>query len=484
MFKTNHLPVNRTKSLCIQVVLIAAVFSFLSCTKVSSTEIGIDLIPAVDNINTFDTTLELTTANFAFTDSAFPRLSRTTTGGAPELLAGYIGNDPQFGKTTASLFFFLSPPQFPAPYEVKDSLYLDSVVLCLRWSGQTYGDTALPQKFDVFKLASQLRPDSSYRTDVDIPYKQFLGSRTFAPFTLRDSISLFRQKVARQLRIRLSEEFGREILAWDTSGGQPLGNDTSFRKALPGFALIPDVSVSANALMGYLISDTNSYLRLYYRYDTASKQDTTFKTYKYVVNGGFANRIIRDHAGSEFAQTTGPGTDSIVYVQNSPGTYSILRIPSLAGFKSAKGNVVVNRAELVMQQVPAAGQSDALFPPPPILYLDYFDSLAGIQRPFLADAFTGSTYNPTQFGGIQKKVKGPGGALVSEYRFVISRYVQGIVTRNEYNNPIYLYSPYYIRYVSPILFQGVNVLATGRVRLGGGSNRTQKMYLRIIYSKI
>jgi len=478
------LPVYWIKPFIVQVTLIAALFSVLSCTKVSSTEIGIDLIPAVDNISTFDTTLELTTENFAFTDSAFPRISRTTTGGAPELLAGYIGNDPQFGKTTAALYFFLAPPQFPAPYEVKDSLYLDSVVLCLRWSGQTYGDTALPQKFDVYKLSSQLRPDSAYRTDVDLPYKQLLGSRSFAPFSLKDSISVFRQKVARQLRIRLNDDFGREILAWDTSGGQPLGNDTSFRKALPGFAMLPDVTGSANALMGYLISDTNSYLRIYYRYDTASKRDTTFKTYRYVVNGGFANRIVRDHAGSEFAQTTLPGTDSIVYIQNSPGTYSKLRIPSLAGFKASKGNVVINRAELVMQQVPSAGQSDAIFPPPPLLYLDYYDSLAGIQKPFLADAFTGSSYNPTQFGGIQRKVTGPGGVQVSEYRFVISRYVQGIITRNEYNNPIYLYSPFYIRYTSPVLFQVVNSLATGRVKLGGGSSKRQKMYLRIIYSKI
>jgi hypothetical protein len=462
----------------------AALLLVIGCTKISSTEIGVGLIPAVDNINTFDTTLELTTENFAFTDSAFPRLSRTTTGGAPELLAGYIGNDPQFGRTTASMFFFLSPPQFPAPYEVKDSLYLDSVVLCLRWSGQTYGDTGQLQKFEVFKLASQLRPDSSYRTDVEIPYKQFLGSRSFVPFTLKDSISLFRQKVARQLRIRLSDDFGREILAWDTAGGQPLGNDTSFRKALPGFALIPDVAGSANALMGYLISDTNSYLRIYYRYDTASKRDTTFRTYKYVVNGGFANRIIRQYSGSEFSQTLGAGADSIVYIQNSPGTYSILRIPSLQGFKAKKGNVVINRAELVMQQVPSVGQSDEIFTPPPLLYLDYYDSLAGIQKPFLSDAFSGSSYSPIQFGGIQKKVTGPGGVPVSEYRFAISRYVQGIITKNNYNNPIYLYSPYYIRYSSPILFQGFNSLATGRVKLGGGSNKRQKMYLRIIYSKI
>lgn len=463
-----------------------AIVVVFSCTKISSTEIGSDLIPAVDNINTFDTTLELTTENVVLPDSVLPRLFFSTSTGVPEMFAGYVSNDPQFGTTQSSMYFYLAPPSFPAPYQVKDSLYLDSVVLCLRWSGVTFGDTNLLQKLNVYKLATKPNGDSAYRTDAELPYKEFLGSRSFQPSILDDSISLFRQTVARQLRIRLSDDLGREILAWDTAAGQPLNNDTTFRVALPGFAVVPDVAggATANALMGFLVSDTNSYLRLYYRYDTAAKQDTTYKTYRYVNGGGFANRIIRNYSGSEYAQAIAPGQDSIVYVQNYPGTHVQIRIPSLAGFKAAKGNVVINRAELVMQQVPANGQQNNVFPPPDLLYMDYFDSSAAAQKPFYTDAFNVNTYSPSQFGGIRKYVNGPGGVPVAEYRFGISRYVQGLVTNNNYNNPIYLYSPYYIRYAQPLVFQYLNRLVAGRVKLGGGNNKQQKMYLRIIYSKI
>jgi hypothetical protein len=458
----------------------------VSCTKISSTEIGEDLIPAVDNINTFDTVLEVTTENFLFTDSAFPRITRTTVGGAPELLAGYISNDPQFGTTNASMYFFLSPPAFPAPYKVMDSLYLDSIVLCVRWNGNIIGDTVQNQTFNVFRLREQLRPDSAYKTSDVFAVSELLGSRTFRPESLKDSLFVLEQKLNRQLRIRLSDDFGNEVLKWDTAAGKPLGSDSVFRRTLPGFALQPDLAGApgANALMGFLISDTNTYVRLYYRYDSLGVRDTTFSTFKYVINGGFANNITRNYNGSLAGQAARPGQDSIVYIQTSPGTYATVRIPGIEGFKAAKGNVIINRAELVMQQVPSTGQFNDIFPPPDLLYVDYFDSLAGLQRPFLDDGFSVGTYTPAFLGGIRKYVPGPGGTPVAEYRFTLSRYVQGMVTKNNYNNRIYLYSPYYIRYVNPIIFQTVNSMAKGRVKLGGGSNKQQKMYVRIIYSKL
>jgi len=292
--------------------------------------------------------------------------------------------------------------------------------------------------------------------------------------------------VGNQLRIRLNDDFGKKILSWDTAAGQPLHNDSLFRAALPGFALVPDKAgaSSANAIMGFLVSDTNTYLRVYYRYDTLAKQDTTFRSFKYVVNGGFANNITRDYTGSEFAQTVGAGPDSISYIQTAPGTYTTINLASLNGFKALKGNVVINRAELVMTQVPASGQQNENFAAPEVLYVDYFDSASKKQLPFAADGFVTGSYSPAQLGGIRKYVNGPGGIPVAEYRFKLSRYVQGIITNNNHNNLISLYSPFYIGYASPLIFQTVNRLAAGRVKLGGGSNKQQKMYVRIIYSKI
>jgi hypothetical protein len=62
--------------------------------------------------------------------------------------------------------------------------------------------------------------------------------------------------------------------------------------------------------------------------------------------------------------------------------------------------------------------------------------------------------------------------------------VQGIITRNLPNNPIYLSAPNYIKYDQLYILQQANQLAKGRVKLGGGNSKSQKMSLRIIYSKL
>jgi hypothetical protein len=462
------------------------VLAAYGCTKIKTTDIGSELIPAVDNISTFDTTLEVITENFIFPDSSLPRLVGNIDGTTPPMMAGYISNDPQFGTTNSSLFFYISPPNFPYPYEAKDSLYLDSVVLALKWTGTTVGDTNLSQKFNVYKLDAPLNGDSSYRISDQFSYTRLLGTRSFAPRVLNDSIFPKGQALTNQLRIRLDDDFGREILALDTSAGEPLHRDSLFKKFLPGLAVVPDVAgaSNANAIMAFNISDTNTYLRIYYRYDTASRKDTVTKTWRWPINSGFANNITRNYTGSEIAQTIGGAPDSVVYMQTTPGSYTTIRMPALSAFKALKGNVVIHRAELSMTQIPAAGQNDDIFPGPAYAYIDYLDTITNRQMPFILDGFPQGVYSPGLIGGIRRVVDGQGGAVVTEYRFNIPRYVQGIITRNDANFPLYLYSPYFIRYTNPAIFAFLNPMAVGRVKMGGGSKTGQKMVLRIIYSKI
>jgi len=478
--------VNR-KKFATGLTAILILFCFLySCTKISGTDIGADLLPVVDNINTFDTTLEISTENFIFTDSALPRLAKTVTGGTPEMLLGYISNDPQFGKSSASMYFQMDPLFYPFPYNVKDSMYFDSVVLVMRWSGNTFGDTNQLQKVNVFRLDSLPNPDSAYYTNATIPYTQLLGTKTFAPNTLNDSLYLSGQTVINQLRIRLDDAFGQELLNLDTTNNGALKSDSAFHKFLKGFAVVPDVAggASANALMGFLISDTSTYLRVYYRFDSLAVRDTTYKTFRYNLTTGFANNITRDRSGSQLAAAAAPGVDSVIYLQTTPGSYSILRMPSLAGFKAAKGNVVIQRAEISMQQIVSVGQGDDIFTAPSYLYIDYLDTVNKVQRPFLQDGFNLATYVPSQLGGTRKYVPGPSGTIVSEYRFNIPSYIQGIVTRNNNIYPIYLYAPYIIRYSDLFISAKVNNLGVGRVKVGGGTSKERKMVLRIIYSKI
>ncbi len=466
------------------------VLFFAQCTKIKTTEIGTDLIPAVDNVLTFDTSLTVVTNNYLFGDSALPVLGADLSGNAPEHVLGYISNDPQFGKTNASIFMELKPPFYKYYFEnVKDSLFLDSVVLCLKWNS-TWGDTNAVQKIDVFELDNELRSDSAYNTNVAFRYSNLLGTKSFSPNVLNDSLFLFRQNLANQLRIRLDNSFGTKLLSQDSANGEPYSSDSAFRQFFKGFAIVPDASVQgSNALMSFSISDTNSYIRLYYRYIKNGVLDTTNRSFVYKNNNpsGNANSIKRDHSGSQIQNhlVANPAGDSLVYVQSSPGSYSIIRLPSIEGFKAVKGNVIVHLAELTMVQVPGpANEFDNFLTAPATIYMDFLDTIQNIQYPFLTDALLSGRYESRVFGGQAKSVVGQNGQVVTGYNLFITRYIQNIITRNTPNFPLYLYAPYTVAYPNLRLSFGVNRLSQGRVKLGGGTHSGQKMKLRIIYSKI
>ncbi|MEY3178911.1 MAG: hypothetical protein RJB42_1152, partial [Bacteroidota bacterium] len=131
----------RLRSLLKGTLIVFSTLLFSQCTKIKGTDIGAELLPIVDNINTFDTTFEVITTTYVTPDSLLPKIGRDARGNAGQYILGHISNDPQFGKTTASIFFELLPPGFPYFFQnTADSLYLDSAVLCLRWTN-TFGDT-------------------------------------------------------------------------------------------------------------------------------------------------------------------------------------------------------------------------------------------------------------------------------------------------------------------------------------------------------
>jgi len=65
---------------------------------------------------------------------------------------GAITNDPLFGKSTASMYFEVTPPFFPfAIPGAKDSIRIDSAVLILSYK-YSYGDTTAPLKLTVSEI--------------------------------------------------------------------------------------------------------------------------------------------------------------------------------------------------------------------------------------------------------------------------------------------------------------------------------------------
>lgn len=467
------------------------VIAFSACNKINeATDLGSSLIPPIDNITTFDTTMEVQTYNGLFTADED---SMAKTDESVLQFLGNINNDPLIGKTEASMYFELRPGYFKYsfPFAKSDLVALDSVVLVLGYSG-TYGDSTLPQQVGVYEVpASQsFHYDSTHTYSIyknNITAGDALGPvKTVIPQTLDDSVFPYNEAAAYQLRIPLYQSFGQRLLNYDSTNAY--ASDSAFKTYLNGIAVLPKNNGVANALMAFNLLDTNTKLSLYVRYKKDSNIDTAVINFRLANYPAVANYINRDYTGSQLATVQG-GTepDDLLYIQNAPGSYATIKVPGLKNLN----NRIVHRAELIVEQVadPLAG----IFTPPQYLYVDAYDSANAKYRTVPYDfGFTASnTLNADAFGMKGKKTTDAAGNQITVWRFDLSRYMQHLVNGTEPAYSFRLSAPFRItetyRSGSTDILQRLQInssYAVGRVRVGGGNHATQRMRLRIVYSKL
>ena len=475
---------------CFSLLLIVS-----SCKKINeTTDIGGNVIPGADGVNTFDTSLtSLQTFNHIFEatkDSA-------SVGLVNDQILGNISNDPLFGKTNAKMFLQLKPDVYPwtfAGVSNKDSLYIDSVVLVLGWKA-SYGDTVGSQKVNVKEIDthSDFRVDSFYTIrDPGPPTTTLLGTKTFSPANLKDSVKAYKDTTTGQLRIRLDNSFGRRLLDYDVTNAY--ATDSAFNTYFKGFAIEADQSVG-NALMAFgIYNNSNTKLAIYYRFTKGGKDDTTVNYFLVKpgasANHNYVNRF--DFAGTPLlASSNTAGEDDLVYIINTPGSYATIKIPALRDLS----NRIIHRAEFIVEQV--YSPSDDMFTVPEALMLDVYDSILGEYKYIPYNFQVDQNRNADPSFGLygQKTVDGIGNPI-RVWKFDITRYVQNILTKQE---PLHDFRLYTTQTAYGRIKQGVatntgaytlafvNVnsrFVFGRVRVGGGNHPTQKMRLRLVYSKI
>jgi hypothetical protein len=463
-----------------------ALFStaFYSCKKINeATELGSDLIPVVDNINTFETTLETETNNrFNFTDD-------TRIFYSDNVALGAITSDPEFGKTETSVYFNLNPATFVYPFSKKeDVIGIDSVVLTLGYKG-AYGDTtasSIASAVRVYEVPqnSDFSDSSSYLISRDpFPVGTQIGAATFNPITLKDSVKLIRKrdtiKVANVLRIRLNNSFGNRLVNLDSTDYKTYSN---FYNAIKGIG-IKSESVG-NTLSYFSLNDPiKSRLVVYYRVQKAGVIDTTSADFFFGPSGtpnhGTVANLIRRTPEGGFATylNNGSPSDEILYIQSAPGSIANIRIPGLDNLS----NRIIHRAELIITKLPSL--NEVLFPPPPALFLDkasLLDSAFAITDDLLSATQTGPSF--TNFGGLLRPD--------NTYRFNITRHVQNIVTSKQTNYQLRLYAPLRTTQLigpTPRIISILPQIAYGRVVLAGGNytaDASKRVRLRIVYSNI
>ena len=474
----------------------------MSCTKVPSTELGAGLIPSIDGVITKDTLLEVITDTYIENDSVEVYKNDNQ-------VVGAITNDPLFGKTAASMYFELAPPFFPyAIPGAKDSIRVDSAVLILSYK-YAYGDTSAPLKLTVSEIdpATPLKSTYNYAANYQAAYNIRTKGTLADPITisiprLKDSVNNRFERASNQIRIKLRSDVARRFISiYDTTNAYL--TDSAFKSLFAGFALTVDQAAPANALIHINLADTNTKFALYYNSSSkgATLRDTAVAYFRFnSFSGGSANFITRNRIGAEIAKYTASTnkSDSIVYVQAAPGAYVRVRIPGLKGLS----NRIIHKAELIAEQVPDDANlstTDAYMTPPRYLLLSAIDTVENRKYNIPNDYVFSPNQGPNKatFGGSLLSKSVPGYSRIAAYTFDLSRYVQGIVTRKDsvytlrlsapvndsilYKDPYPQVSAVQIYYLNP---QDGNDVATGRVRLGGGTHTRFRMRLRIIFSRI
>jgi hypothetical protein len=479
-------------------IVFTLLYFIFSCKKVNeATFLGDDLVPEVDNINTFDTIFTTETDNVVLNDT-------TNLAYGDPVALGTISNDPEFGTVNASVYFQVSPASYGTyPFGAsKDSILIDSVVLSLNYVGG-YGDTNTPQTVRVYQIASNpvFNDTTSYpfsKTDFETTGAE-LGAATFTMSTLDDTVMLVHGdtiKVANLLHIRLDDALADRFRLYDTENNPATGayhNDTLFKKLFNGFAIKADEGTGNGLAYFDLSSTSQTALTIFYRrMKSGGAEDTTELLFTHKLRflsavsnqtsrGGQAN-LIRQQRAPNWDMYLNNGTlqDDKLYIQSTPGgSAGYISIPGLQGF----GNKLIHRAELIATRIPT--ESEAFFTAPQRLFMDKSgggDS-AFIFREFLLPTQGGYSYNFNSFGGNLRADQ--------TYRFNVTSAVQDFLARDSANYRLRIYAPFKTAPLDPASLQALSVPvipfpAYGRVVLAGGNyaEEAKRMRLRVIYSKL
>ncbi|HEV7333550.1 MAG TPA: DUF4270 family protein [Flavisolibacter sp.] len=451
-----------------------------SCTKLNEpTELGDELLPVVDNVNTFDTLLDLQASYYPFHDSSRHLIS-------DNMALGKI-NDPVFGTTTADMYFNLSSTVYTnSPFYNKDSvLGIDSVFLTLAYAG-SYGDTTGASLVNVevseILQGNEFNDTTLYRFDhPGFPTGPSLGTATFTPSQFKDTITLIQKrdttKLVNVLRIKLANSLGQRLAQFDTTATGGYKSDSLFRTLFRGLAL-KTTDVSGPGVLSYFNpGNTTSALTVYYRYSKDGVKDTASAVFRHATYSQ-ANSIRRTPGGEYLANLNKTNPEQL-YIQSAPlGSYVAITAPGLSSFP----NKIIHRAELIAVKVPSTMEN--IFTAPNRLLLDHkgpTDTAFLFSEDIQIDA--NGSLNLSLFGGTLRND--------NSYRFNITRYVQSLVTRKERNDTLRLYAPMRSTLFAKNLGQFVSVtnlnnIANGRVVLAGVNhpNPDMRLRLRIIYSNL
>ena len=423
--------------------LLYGIFLFLlifnSCKKADT--VGLEVLPDEDHLQGEHTD---TVTIIAYTVQEDSLLTSKT---SFHILGTH--NDPVFGLSSSSFYsqFVLESvdPDFGPNAQV------DSVVLSLAYAGY-YADIMKlggMQSFSVHRLTEDIG-DSLYSDD-ELDYQKIpLG--TYSGFVdTRDSAIINGDTLPPQMRIRLNNNFGTELLNSESF----MSSDTTFLDVFKGLYITPttqNILTGMGSLIYIAPGSAYTKLTLYYH------NDTTSGDFDFVINENTKRFNHFTHSYSEvpdiaaqLADTT-LGADRI-YLQAMAGLKAKITFPHLNNFLASGQKIAINKAELIFPV--ADGTTSRLSPPAKLVLVKKGDD--GKDK-YLNDNVYES---PDFFGGYYNSTE-------QEFTFNIPRHIQGLLQDTTTDKSIY---------VRVIPFASAN-----RCVINGTQNADKPLKLRLTYT--
>ncbi|RAJ02633.1 uncharacterized protein DUF4270 [Chitinophaga skermanii] len=327
--------------LCLLVVF-AAVVSLVSCDKE-----GFSYQNAANPNESNYLLLDTLTVNM----STIQLDSFTTNSSGVALVGKYT--DPAFGKIEAYTNYHVG---VPTEKTLASKALYDSIEIILKPNGYYYGDSTLPQTFQVYKLADK----------ISIPKEQYSLFNTTTTATESTPVAVSQQLIRpsekKAVRIILPNTIGNELFEMIKNNKQEVSTNEHFLNYFKGLSIRGGINNSM--LLSYLATDSGMVMRLHYH---ENNQELERKHFDFPLTGSGLqyNHISYDRSGTPLTAFTrenkvisSTALDNVAYLQSFTGLVTRLDIPALRDLPKMGKFGKIMAAELQLR--PVAGTYDLL----------------------------------------------------------------------------------------------------------------------------
>jgi len=377
------------------------------------------------------------------------------TGGLSSTLLGSL-MDPTFGLTVAS--FYTQVMLDRSGYRFGNNPVLDSLILQLRYMGNSYGDTTTMLTVHVYQMEENFQSDTTFYSDIDIPYNPVdYANFNFTPHP-NDSVVTGNDTIPPVLRINLSDinqGLGNFLLNTDTT---IMDSNDVFIEYFKGLYVTTEPVSEKGSLIYFQLLNSLSELIIYYHND---EDDSLSFDYPITQVTKYASKYEHDFNLGDpgFVTQVVNGDTSLgnnkFYVSGTAGVATVIKIPNIQSW-SELGTIALNEAKLVLP----GNTEDTLFPAPNYLALSEIKDDGTFD--YLPDdndlAYFGGYYNPD----------------FNTYTFRITQYLQSLISDpTKEHNGFYLIVRGASIYPNRFVFNGNNPVSD-----------TVRLHLEITYTNL